>query len=277
MVSVIIPTYNRSRTIIRSVTSVLNQTEQDLELIVVDDCSKDNTIEVLQSISDKRLEVIKLEKNSGACYARNVGIAKAKGDFIAFQDSDDEWKKTKLEKQLAVCLKEKADVVFCGLERFDDPQGKNIPFPDLKKSGFYSSNILTERSRVSTQTIFARREVFDDFLFDVNVKRGQDYDWTIRASQKYKFYYLKEQLVKQFYTKNSIGLSGDGISLEMANYFMDKYKSEFESNKNLHCALLNRLARAQKLNGQSPAETYKKMISIKPTVKNVIKYLINLD
>ena len=275
MISVIIPTYNRAGTILRSVESVLNQTEKDLELIVVDDCSTDNTIEILKQIDDKRLSVIKLEKNSGACHARNVGIENAKGDFIAFQDSDDEWKPNKLERQLAVCLRKNAGVVFCGLERFDDPNGKNKPFPDLKKNGFCDANLLAERSRVSTQTIFARREIFNDYLFDVNVRRGQDYDWTIRASQKYRFYYLNEPLVKQFYTKNSIGLSGNKVSLEMADYFLEKYKDEFGGNKNLHCALLNRLARAQKMNGISPRETYRNMVRIKPSVKNILKYFVS--
>ena len=276
MISVIIPTYNRAGTILRSVESVLNQTEKDLELIVVDDCSTDNTIEILKQIDDKRLSVIKLEKNSGACHARNVGIENAKGDFIAFQDSDDEWKPNKLERQLAVCLRKNAGVVFCGLERFDDPNGKNKPFPDLKKSGFYGFGALVERSRVSTQTIFAKREIFNDYLFDVNVRRGQDYDWTIRASQKYRFYYLNDPLVKQFLTPNSISFNGKKVSLEMADYFLEKYKDEFGSNKNLHCALLNRLARAQKMNGISPQKTYRNMVHIKPTVKNIIKYFVSI-
>lgn len=275
MISVIIPTHNRAGTILRSVISVLNQTEKDLELIVVDDCSTDNTIEILKQVDDKRLSVIKLEKNSGACHARNVGIENAKGDFIAFQDSDDEWLPAKLEKQLDACLQYNTDVVFCGLERFDDPSGKNKPFPDLKKSGFYGFSALVERSRVSTQTIFAKREIFNDYLFDVNVRRGQDYEWTIRASQKYRFYYLNEPLVKQFYTKNSIGLSGNKVSLEMADYFLEKYKDEFGGNKNLHCALLNRLARAQKMNDISPRETYRNMVRIKPSVKNILKYFVS--
>lgn len=99
MVSVIIPSYNRENTIVRAVNSVLNQTYKDIEVIVVDDCSKDRTLELLSSIKDERLKFFKLEKNSGACVARNFGIEKANGEFIAFQDSDDEWLPEKLKSR----------------------------------------------------------------------------------------------------------------------------------------------------------------------------------
>ena len=100
LVSVIIPTYNRGRLILDSINSVLNQTYKNIELIVVDDCSTDNTEEILKSINDSRIKYVKLEKNSGACIARNKGIELSTGEFIAFNDSDDLWITTKLEKQL---------------------------------------------------------------------------------------------------------------------------------------------------------------------------------
>ena len=88
LVSVIIPTYNRAHLIKRSAMSVLNQTYSNLELIIVDDGSTDNTEEVVKSIDDNRVIYIK-QPNQGACAARNNGIDHAKGEFIAFQDSDD--------------------------------------------------------------------------------------------------------------------------------------------------------------------------------------------
>ena len=96
MVSVIIPSYNREKTIKRAVESGLNQTYKDIEVIVVDDCSSDKTIEILTSIKDKRFSYYKLDKNSGACVARNLGIEKVKGDYIFLHDSDDEWLPDKL-------------------------------------------------------------------------------------------------------------------------------------------------------------------------------------
>ena len=84
MVSVIIPTYNRGSLIGRAIVSVLNQTYKDIEVLVIDDASTDYTETVVDSIKDERLHYYKLEKNGGACRARNVGISKAQGEYIAF-------------------------------------------------------------------------------------------------------------------------------------------------------------------------------------------------
>ena len=111
-VSVIIPTYNREGIIMESVKSVLEQTYEDFELIVVDDCSKDNTIKVLGSICDARLKIFKQEINSGACAARNRGIRESHGKIIAFQDSDDLWDSTKLEKQIKSLVRFKLGVLL---------------------------------------------------------------------------------------------------------------------------------------------------------------------
>lgn len=97
MISVIIPVYNRENTIRRSVLSVLNQSVSNIEVLVVDDCSNDNTINILKKLKDSRLKIIELEKNRGANFARNIGIDLAIGDYISFQDSDDFWLPTKLE------------------------------------------------------------------------------------------------------------------------------------------------------------------------------------
>lgn len=88
MISVVLPAYNRRNTVRKAVESVLNQTERDIECIVVDDASTDDTAGVLTEISDSRLRIIRLTENSGACHARNVGVQAAKGEYIAFQDSD---------------------------------------------------------------------------------------------------------------------------------------------------------------------------------------------
>ena len=101
-VSVIIPTYNRAHLVGRAIRSVLNQTYQDFEIIVVDDGSTDNTEEVVKSFNDPRIRYIRHEKNRGGSAACNTGIRAARGEYIAFQDSDDEWLPEKLEKQMQV-------------------------------------------------------------------------------------------------------------------------------------------------------------------------------
>lgn len=104
LISVILPTYNRKNTIKRAIDSVLNQTYKNIELIIVDDASSDGTLEFVsrQYGEDERITYIINEENLGPSGARNVGVANAKGSWIAFQDSDDEWHMDKLEKQVSL-------------------------------------------------------------------------------------------------------------------------------------------------------------------------------
>lgn len=134
LISVIIPSYNRAHLINEACTSVLSQTYSNIELIIVDDCSTDNTKEVVSSIKDSRVHYYCLEKNSGACIARNLGIEKATGDYIAFNDSDDRWHSDKLEKQISFLIENNADVTVCSMDVFDeDSSVKMYTFPDSKK------------------------------------------------------------------------------------------------------------------------------------------------
>lgn len=105
-VSIIMPAYNASRYIIKPIESVINQTHDNWELVIVDDCSTDNTVDVIRNYQkkDSRIQLYQLEQNSGAAVARNHGIEKATGDYLAFLDSDDLWTHEKLEKQLKFML-----------------------------------------------------------------------------------------------------------------------------------------------------------------------------
>ena len=109
IVSIITPNYNASKFIRNSLESVINQTYKNWELIIVDDCSTDDSVAIINEFNkiDKRIRFFQLDKNSGPAIARNKGIEEAKGKFIAFLDSDDRWLPTKLEKQLSFMLKNK--------------------------------------------------------------------------------------------------------------------------------------------------------------------------
>src|SRR5688572_16958601 len=103
-VSVIIPTHNRAQSVVTAIASVVRQTFQDLEIIVVDDASNDDTAEVLAQFRDKRIKVIRHQTNRGGAAARNTGIRHSTFDYIAFLDDDDEWLPEKLAKQMAALL-----------------------------------------------------------------------------------------------------------------------------------------------------------------------------
>ena len=100
LVSVVMPVYNDGPFIEDTIVSVLNQTHSNFELIIVEDCSKDNSLEVIKSFEDNRIRLFQNVENKGAAFSRNFAIRHAKGEYIAFLDGDDLWEKDKLEKQL---------------------------------------------------------------------------------------------------------------------------------------------------------------------------------
>ena len=213
MVSVIIPTYNRACTLEKSVRSVLAQTYEDLELIIVDDGSVDNTKSVVKNIDDKRIRYY-YQKNSGACAARNKGIDLAKGEYIAFQDSDDVWLPEKLSRQIQTIGDTGADIVFCQIHRCNDADG-NVILPELDKSGFLKYRDLVVG--ISTQTLFMKREVAEKVRFDQKAPRFQDLEWILRAARIYTVFGLKEVLVDVYFSADSITMSSqkllEGIKL----------------------------------------------------------------
>jgi glycosyltransferase involved in cell wall biosynthesis len=204
LVSVIIPSYNREKTIKRAVDSVLNQTYKNIEITVVDDCSTDGTLNILKKICDDRLTVVKLPHNSGACVARNEGIRMAKGKYIAFQDSDDFWHENKLEIQINSMKRNNALVSFCNFNKYYD-NGKYVGiFPSAVSDGFITYTQLLFESIASTQCIVVDRKCLEEIKFDTTLPRLQDWDFTLELAKKYKIYHIDTCLVDVFIQKNSI-------------------------------------------------------------------------
>ena len=209
MVSVIIPLYNRESTIIRAVQSVLNQTYSNLEVIIVDDCSTDNSVKTVKSLSDPRVRLIELETNGGACRARNIGAANANGEFIAFQDSDDEWLPDKLEKQLAFMQSGQYDFTFCqaNLILLD---GKILKSPkdsyghDPDRDWYH---VLMTDFPVSTQKFICHRSVMEKVGFDESLCKSQDKDFALQVAHDFKVGYLAQPLVNIYAMQGSITFS----------------------------------------------------------------------
>lgn len=211
MISVIIPTYNRAATLERSIDSVLCQTYNDFELIIVDDGSTDNTEEIIKNYSDKRIRYYKKE-NGGAASARNYGILKAQGQYIAFQDSDDVWKKNKLSVQLKAIIENDADIVVCRFERHNYKIKKGLTsFLPRIESGFVSFETAVKECVVSTQTVFCKNEVLKNIKFDETLRKLEDYEWSIRASEKYKLFLCDDILVDVYLQNDSITHNGSDL------------------------------------------------------------------
>src|SRR4030095_1825206 len=177
-VSVIIPTHKRAEFLRAAITSVLNQTFQDFEIVIVDDASKDHTREVIANFNDARIKVIHNQVSKGAAGARNAGIINSYSDYIAFLDDDDEWLQAKLEMQISILENspQKVGGVHTGDFGVDKSTERilNVSLP--KKRGNIYQDILVENCIV-TSSLMLRITCFVKVgLFDERMPTSSDYD-----------------------------------------------------------------------------------------------------
>ncbi|WP_294956573.1 glycosyltransferase family 2 protein [uncultured Fibrobacter sp.] len=227
MISVVLPSYNRAHILPRAIESILGQTYKDIELIIVDDGSSDNTAEVVGRFSDSRIVYVRQE-NAGACAARNNGIAHARGDYIAFQDSDDIWHQDKLEKQLATLQNTGADVVFCRMNRMVGGEKVGL-VSDYFHEGFLPKDEVP--MSIGTQTLVGKSEVFKQERFDSEMPRFQEFEMLVRAQKSFSIYCMEEPLVDYLLQKDSISANVSSIMaawrliLKKHPDFLTQYKS----------------------------------------------------
>lgn len=273
LISVIIPTYNREKLIERSINSVLNQSYKNLELIIVDDYSSDNTEKIIEKYTDKRLHYIRLEKNSGACVARNVGIENANGDYIAFQDSDDVWHENKLEIQLDYMKKNNAEVSFCNFIQYKNNEKTPKEIPQNCPSGFIEYQTLLMKSLVSTQCLMAKKSCFNNIKFDINMPRLQDWDIALELSKKYKVYHINIALVDMYVQKDSISAHPERGIIAL-NILKQKNLEHIEKNSNINFKWLIYMGNYKLDNHENPTNEYGKALKIKFDIKLLLKYLL---
>ena len=177
----------------RSIKSVLNQTYKNFELIVVDDCSTDETQEVINSFHDSRIRTIKHEHNKGVHISRNDGIKNAEGKFVAFLDDDDEWLSKKLENQVNLIKNdgENYGLIYSGY--YQALNGKIVKKILPKYKGDVHK-IIINRNILSCLTAFVRKECFEKVGYFEYMPAVEDWDMWIRISEFYKFDYLYEPL-----------------------------------------------------------------------------------
>lgn len=209
LVSIIIPTYNKEEYIKKALESVLNQTYKEIEVIVIDDGSIDNTQEIVKSFNNTRIIYI-WQENKGAAAARNTGIKKAQGKYIAFLDSDDLWLKEKLEKQVRF-LEENPEMGLLGTGCYQinykrEIMGKKI-FPTKNK---VLQGILIKYNPFIQSSVMVRKEVFDKIdSYDESFSQSEDYELWLRIAKYYKIANLPELLVMKRYYPESLSPSKD--------------------------------------------------------------------
>ncbi|MEI9983400.1 MAG: glycosyltransferase family A protein [Aliidongia sp.] len=187
-VSVVIPVYNRTAELRRAVRSVLTQTYADLELIVVDDCSTEDIRGALEDIVDSRLRLIRKPVNQGAASARNTGIQAATGRWVAFLDSDDEWVPHKLERQVRRLASRPGDARICcsGYVILHAQEGRRAR--EFRPADWHGTarQLVWGCNLSPGSTLIAERACFEEIgLFDVELRRFEDWDWLLRYLRRY--------------------------------------------------------------------------------------------
>lgn len=251
-VSVIIPTYNRAYIIEKSVQSVLDQTFTDFELIIVDDGSTDNTSDVVADIikKDNRVKLVRTPGNLGAAGARNFGIEHAVGELIAFEDSDDFWVETKLDKCVKALDEAGEEYGFAyhkikydmsevasqqnggvAVEAYAILPDENLS--DDKKSGDIYAQLLYE-NMVDCPSMVIRKSLLNEIgLFDTSLKALEDYDLALRMARVTKACFVPEVLLNSTYSQG-------GVSLNATNYLtascmlIAKFKADYLATNTLN-------------------------------------------
>jgi len=234
-VSIIIPTYNRRQSIGRSIESVLNQTYRDFELIIVDDGSTDNTKELVADFNDERIRYVRHEENKGEAAARNTGIKAARCDYIAYQDSDDEWLPEKLARQIELLenASPEVGVIYTGFWKAENHKRTYVPFSWVSQKNGDIHKELLKGNFIGSPVVLIKKECFNKVgLFDEKLRNLVDWEMWLRVSKYYHFKCIDEPLVIAHYHSDNVS-SNHHAFIETLESVLEKYSDEFTSDKKL--------------------------------------------
>jgi glycosyltransferase involved in cell wall biosynthesis len=257
-VSVILPTYNRARLLPRAIASVLGQSFTDFELLVVDDGSTDDTEAVMRGFGDERVKFLPAERNLGDAGARNRAAAVARGDWLAFQDSDDEWLPGKLQRQMdyAGSLPEDFAAVGSTLLRFLGGPVERVSWPLIEAgaaAGEVSRARFVEGFCAYLQSLVVRRSVFAELGgFDTQIKSRSDFDFCLRLSRRYRIAALNEVLALSYETPEGISLRSD-YRLADIRYILNSHRDLIEADRRTAARYWYELAKAELVAGDAGA------------------------
>jgi teichuronic acid biosynthesis glycosyltransferase TuaG len=210
LISIIIPVYNAEKFINETINTVLNQSYDNWELLLVNDCSTDNSIEIIKKCNDKRIKLINNDKNSGAAITRNNGIKNSNGRYICFLDADDLWEKDKLEKQINFMKQNDCAFSFTVYEfaNFNGiPNGKKVFVPSkisyrqaLKNTTIWTSTVMFDMNKLTKEDIYMP-----------NVRRGQDTATWWKVLKKIDYAYGLNEILS-YYRRTNESLSSNKIT-----------------------------------------------------------------
>lgn len=200
LVSIIIPYYKSERFIRKTISSIINQSYKNWEVIIIDDENSDVSFKAISSLKDKRIKIIKNINNQGVAKARNFGISKAKGDFIAFLDSDDYWHKDKLKSQISIMRQKKYNISYTSYTAFK--KNKDIKY-FVKANRVLKFNSLIKANPICCSSVIVKKNILEKNPFP-NLKTKEDYALWLKISKKNNFYPIKKNLTFHRIRKNSL-------------------------------------------------------------------------
>ena len=233
LVSIITPLYNSEAFIEDTITSILNQTYSNWELLLIDDCSTDNTIKIAEHFVSKHpnIKLIKNQVNSGAAISRNKGITEAKGNFIAFLDADDLWKPNKLEVQVSFMQTNNCDVSFSSYEQIDEvgqPLNKLVKaLPSLSYSKYLKTNYIGNLTGMYNASTIGK-------IMAPNLRKRQDWLLWLTAIKKSGKPALGINTSLAYYRVRQNSMSANKFSLLKHNYWVYKKGLDFSTIKALY-------------------------------------------
>jgi glycosyltransferase involved in cell wall biosynthesis len=262
LISVIIPTYNRADLIERAIASVIQQSYENLEIIVVDDASQDNTAEVVSRFCDRRVRYVCHQTNQGGSEARNTGINRSEGQYIAFLDSDDIWLPHKIEYQLAAIVSQ------------HNPENENIvSYTRFQKSSqvFYQRSILPQRGKTETETIadyfwlgggemltstlLVSRSLAATTLFESRLPKHQDLDFVIRLEQNRAEFVFVNQVLAVWHNESRRDRISKQTNYQLSLDWIQKYREQI-SNRAFQGFLLKEVVPKMLLNEDKKVEAF---------------------
>ncbi len=249
-ISVIIPTYNRASTIERAIKSVLNQTYTPAELIIVDDGSIDNTKQVVESINTPLVKYY-YKENGGAASARNFGVKKAHGDWIAFQDSDDAWREEKLQRQVDYYKKHPEYNLIYSSYEMHMTDGNTIIVPgkedELELEGDILSSLVIKNT-IGTPTVMVKKDAFLKVGgFDERLRCIEDWNFAIRFAEQYSIGFVDEVTMDAYRVDESVSSNVAEMFEERCRTIV-KYRSLLEQNGKFEVAIMQLFEQAQVAN-----------------------------
>ena len=228
-VSVVIPCFNRSGMIGRAVSSVLSQTHQSLEVIVVDDGSSDilELKKALDAFQDARIRLIERPYNQGGAVARNVGVSLSKGEFIAFLDSDDEWVSNKLEQQFSMVDATQARLIYSAsivvTSHEKEERRSRMPLHGIEVDESIGDYLFLNRGFLQTSAMLLPRWLALKVPFNCKLLRHQDYDFLLRLEQfGCEFVMCPDELVIIHW--EDLHQTGRGLNAQGSLDFLENYK-----------------------------------------------------